>query len=347
MTRNLRRPKGVEATCRVACDGPHTELARSLEELVASEDGSEFRGVTASDHEGLVRQLNGIRDVVLLAPLDGPEVDGTTVGGVDLLGAKRMLDALSEISTLEQLIVVSSAMVYGAREDNPEALDESAPLRADHGVSFAADKATLEHLVRSWHGRNSAVRLVILRPTLTVSADLSAVNWLERSLWFTAGTRVGDAAPPRQFLHRIDLARAIEHCRRSRLSGVFNVAPDGALSAAEQLELVGRVAEVRMSEPAAEQMAKVRWRFNLTSTPPEILPYTRSSWVVSNAALRATGWEPMYTNAEAFVVGHRESWWSSLSARRRQEISLGATVVGVAGVAVSVAAGVARWMRSR
>ena len=42
-----------------------------------------------------------------------------------------------------------------------------------------------------------------------------------------AGMRAGDNDPPMQFLHLDDLASAVEHVRRGRLSGAFNVAPDG------------------------------------------------------------------------------------------------------------------------
>ncbi len=51
--------------------------------------------------------------------------------------------------------------------------------------------------------------------------------------------------------------------------------------------------------------------------------------------LRATGWEPRFESAEVFVIGHHESWWSKLSARRRQDLSL----VGLAVLAAAASGG--------
>jgi hypothetical protein len=92
-------------------------------------------------------------------------------------------------------------------------------------------------------------------------------------------------------------------------------------------------------------VAAARWRGRLTSTPPEIVPYTMHPWVVANDRLRATGWEPTATNDEAFVLGNREGWWSSLNARRRQDIALGALVAGFGGLAGGAVAVVRRSRR--
>jgi hypothetical protein len=54
--------------------------------------------------------------------------------------------------------------------------------------------------------------------------------------------------------------------------------------------------------------------------------------VVANDRLRAEGWVPAHTNEEALVAGTPASPWSNVSPQRRQELALGAAVVGIAGI---------------
>lgn len=285
----------------------------------------------------------GGSDVVLLASGTGTETDGSTLGSVDVDAALTVLDRVGE--RLRHVTVVSSAMAYGAWPDNPVPLTEDAPLRPNPGSQFAIDKAELERRIADRLAERPGVTVSVLRPALTVWSDPDAVQWMERSIWHAASALHGDRDPARQFLHLDDLASAIDHCRRLRLDGVFNVAPPGWVPASRQIELAGGSGSIRIPEFAAEPVAAARWRFQLTSTPPEVLPYAMESWVVSSGRLIATGWQPEYDNEEAFVSGHRESWWSSLSARRRQDLSLGATVAAVVGVAATSVIGLRRLMR--
>lgn len=290
------------------------------------------------------RVATGGTDVVLLAAGSGAETDGSTLGGVDVDAAIALLDRVGD--QLRHVTVVSSAMAYGAWPDNPVPLTEDAPLRPNPGSEFAIDKAELERRVQARVAERAGVSISVLRPALTVWSDPDAVQWMERSIWHAASALHGDRDPARQFLHLDDLASAIDHCRRLRLDGVFNVAPKGWVPASRQIELAGGSTSLRIPEFAAEPIAAARWRFQLASTPPEVLPYAMESWVVSSGRLMATGWRPEYDNEEAFVTGHRESWWSSLSARRRQDISLGATVAALVGVVGASAVSIGRLMRN-
>ena len=313
------------------------DLARTDPEVVAVVDSFDE---LASTSAAIIEPV----DVILLAPTTGPDRDGSTVGGVDLPGARRLLDRLVGVQ-VRSVVVLSSAMVYGAWSDNAVPLSEDAVLRPNPVCRFASDKAELERSAVEWAaGRDDvgpgAVRVARMRPSLTLSHEPGSVDWMESSLWHTPTARHGDADPPGQFLHIDDLVRAIEHARRHHLEGAFNVAPDGWITSDRQLELTGRVRRVRVPSALAGRVASLRWRFRLTSTPPEIVPYLLHPWVVANDRLRATGWSATWSNDEVFVAANRPGWWSSLTARRRQDIALGALVavaVGLGGVIAAVA----------
>lgn len=312
----------------VVVNGAQTDLGRRVCRLARSEDHVRVVGIERDDSRSAAKAVATCDSLIVLAPVAAPERDGSSVGGVDLEMAARLLSMASG-GSVRHVIVLSSAMVYGAWPDNPVPMTEDQPVHPNPGASFACDKAALEELVGQWATTRSEVGVAILRPTLIVSPEPEAVQWMGRSLWRTATARFGDQDPPRQFLHLDDLALAIDHARREQLRGVYNVAPDGWLAVTPQIELTGKSSSVRVPEGIAEGVAETGWRLQLTSTPPDVLPFTMYPWVVSNDRLRATGWEPTHSNEEAFIAGHRERWWSSLSARRRQEFSLAVMVAGL------------------
>ncbi|MEL7156232.1 MAG: hypothetical protein AAFN30_06500, partial [Actinomycetota bacterium] len=145
---------------------------------------------------------------------------------------------------------------------------------------------------------------------------------------------------PLQFLHHDDLAAAVALVARRRERGVFNVAPDHWIEPEEFRHLL---AEVELPRPAPLHAVAGRLAPVLGSaTAPDLLPYVNHPWVVANDRLEAIGWEPTFTNEEAFVVGTPTPPWRELLVRRRQEMALGAA--GVTAAAALAGAGLAaRW----
>lgn len=309
----------------VAIDGAGTDLGRRIAALAATDDGVRVVG-PRSPHD-----LVDGDHLVVLAPGDGPETDGTTVGGIGLEAARRLL----RHTTADQVVVLSSAMVHGARPGAPIPLTEDDPVRPVAGCTFAVAKAELEREAADLRARRPGTRVAVLRPPICVAGGRQR-DWLERSDWHAHRSRHRGTERVVQFLHVEDLARAVEFCRRRGLDGVYEVAPDGWLTEEEQLELVGAGRPPRLEPEVGRRWSRLRWSVGSASTPPDLFPYTQHSWVVSNARLRAEGWTPVHTNEEAFVLGHRPGWWSSLTPDRRQAVSLG---VGL-GVVAAVVAGV-------
>lgn len=339
---------------RRVVDLVHSDPA--VDELIAVErvaPADSPMGVRVTTPVGLhgpetIAGLRGPIDVVMLASSEGPDRDGSTMRGVDLPTASALLDALGSIE-VRRLVVLSSAMVYGAWPDNPVPLTEEAILRPNPGCRYAAHKAELERLAFEWaeaRPASSPVEVSVLRPAVTVHSDPDAVDWMERSLWHTPTARSGDADPLAQFLHLDDLARAIEHARRFGPSGPLNVAPDGWITTERQVELTGRTNRPRVPAAVAGRVARMRWRWRSTSTPPDIVSYTVHPWVVANDRLRSSGWTPTYSNDEAFIVANREGWWASLNARRRQDVALGVLAGATVALGFGVA-GVVRLVRQR
>ncbi len=245
-----------------------------------------------------------------------------------LAATRRVLDAVADAG-VDRLVLVTSALVYGALPSKPVPLTDEAPLRPNPGFEPAVALGEVERLASDWKDAHPSAALVVLRPAPVV-ADES--GWLAPMLAAARAVPVADDVPPAQFLHLDDLVDAVTVAVTSGIEGTCNVAPEGWLAGAEVGALDGRPS-VRLPGRIAERIARWRWRAGMSPTPPGLLPWTVHPWVVASDRLRAAGWVPSHSNAEAFVAGHPPAPWATVSPKRRQEISLAVSVAGIAAAA--------------
>lgn len=260
------------------------------------------------------------------------------------VSSERLRRLLAGAPSLRHVTLVSSASVYGAWPNHPTPISEDVGVRPNAETSFAVRHADAERTVLEWadeRGAGSGVSrtAAILRPAPVVSSGVGGP--IGEAMLATAPIRTGSDDPPVQFLHLDDLASAVVLATERSLSGVFNVAPDGWLSPAELRALLGARPKVRLPLPLPERLDRFVARRVGHSAPEGLLPYTRYSWVVANDRLRAAGWTPRYTSAQAFVIADVGMPWDDLNARQRQY----ATLAG-AGAALAVGGwAVTAWLR--
>ncbi len=253
--------------------------------------------------------------------------------------------AVADLMSADQIVFVSSALVYGAAPNNPKPLTEDAVLRPDVEFVFARQLASAEELVDQWRRARAGRITSVLRPALSLAENES--SRLASALVSGLGQRVAEADPPSQFLHLDDLASAIVLALSERLDGVFNVAPDGWVPGERVRALSGERPRFPMPDRLSEVVASLRWRFQRGPLPPGLRPYTREPWIVSNGRLRAAGWEPTVTNEQAYVEATEAPWWTMVSPKRRQELTLGVSVVAALMGGAAFAWIGRRWWRRR
>ena len=258
----------------------------------------------------------------------------------NLIGLLQLADE-AEVS---QLIVVSSAMVYGAWPNNSVPISEDAPVRPNPESAFAVHQADAERTALEWADIDPNRRVTILRPTAVASPN--ATGLIGEALLAAAPIRTRRDEPPQQFVHLDDLATAVATVAQLDYSGVFNVAPDGWLTAKEVRELVGARPIIRLPVPLPGRLDRYVARRVGHQAPTGLLPYTRYPWVVANDRLRSTGWVPRYGNDQVFVAADAGMPWDSMNAKQRQNVSLALGATSIIGLLCAVAAWLRRITRS-
>jgi nucleoside-diphosphate-sugar epimerase len=245
---------------------------------------------------------------------------------------------------VRRVVLVTSAMVYGARADNPVPLLDGAPLRAVPEASAVGDLLEVERIAAKARRTHRGLAVTVLRPAVVLGAGdrepLAALLGAPRLL------RIRGATGHWQFCHAADLAAAIELAALGELDGEANVGSDGWLDAAELEHVSGRRG-VELPERVAVGTAERLHRLGLTPAPPSELAYLVHPWVVDTARLRAAGWRPRYTNADA-VRAHLADLAEREGARpARLDARTASAAAGAAVALVGTAALVRRARRRR
>ncbi len=325
---------------RVYVRGVRGGLGWRVADLLAAAEGIEV--VVASGDapaEAVIGRFDAIVDVGLADhDLLGRRGESVTAGAQELLADAHTLRA-------DHMVVVSSAMVYGAIANNPVPLTEEAVLRPDPSFVYARQLAAAEAAVEAWRVASPARRVAMLRPAVPIAAD--GTSSLARALTAGFGQRFGEADPGAQFVHHDDVASAVSLAVERRLDGVFNVAPDGSIPGDRVRALSGRRWRLPLPDRAADVIGALQWRFQRGPIPPGLRSYTREPWVVANDKLRAQGWRPSVTNEQAYVEGTEAKWWTMVTPKRRQEIALGAMIAVLTVGAVVGVVTARRWWRRR
>jgi nucleoside-diphosphate-sugar epimerase len=242
-------------------------------------------------------------------------------------------------ASVKRVVVVTSAMVYGAQPDNAVPLPDDAPLRATPDGALISDLLEIEALCARSRRSHPGTTVVVVRPAALAGPGIDTV--LTRHFEAPRLLVVRGSTPAWQFCHVDDLASALQMVVLDGLEGPLTVGSEGWLSRSEVEALSGR-ASIELPASFAFGTAERLHRIGVTPAPASELHYVTHPWVVSSQRLLAAGWRPAYDNAMALealldeVAGRHAV--ASRRIGRRETATLGAAgaTVAVLGTAAVV-----------
>ncbi|PLW71081.1 NAD-dependent dehydratase, partial [Streptomyces sp. DJ] len=289
----------------------------------------------------IAERLRGVDVVVHLAVDFGLEGDPAARTAYNVRGTQTVLTAAAAAG-VRRVVLVTSAMVYGALPDNDVPLAEDAPLRATEDAALVGDLLEIERLGRRAPRAHPGLNVTVLRPAALVGGvDTVLTRHFESPrLLVVAGSR-----PCWQFCHVDDLVSALEFAVLEKVDGELAVGCDGWLEQEEVEELSG-IRRMELPASIALGAASRLHRLGLTPSPAADLAYTMHPWVVSGNRLHEAGWRPKWTNEEVLAELLEEVSGNRTVVGRR----LGrkdATTLGAAGATVALVGTAALVRRAR
>jgi nucleoside-diphosphate-sugar epimerase len=291
----------------------------------------------------LAGRLAGV-DVVVHTDLDlTPDSDQRSRRAFNVRGAQTVLTAAAA-GRVGRVVLVTSAMVYGARPDNPVPLEETAPLGADPDGSVVGDLLEIEHLAQRSPQANPGMDITVVRPAALVGEGVDTL--ITRHFEAPRLLAVKGCAPRWQFCHIDDLVSALELAAAGEVTGKFAVGCDGWLDQEQVEELSGLR---RIELPAGLTFGTVQRLHRAGITPALVtdLHFVVYPWVVDCVTLREAGWKPAFDNETALqVLLEQRGGHHAVAGRRLDKKDATITAAG-ATVAVIGTAAIVREVRRR
>ena len=360
--RSVRRTRDEEPNRSdlpvVAVTGAAHDLGLALTARLAQSERFS-RVIAIDDHRGdltgVIWRVVDIRDPALAGRLTGIDVivhtDLDLAAGSDpkarraynVRGAQTVLTAAAA-GGVGRVVLITSAMVYGAKPDNPVPIIESAPLGADPDGSVVGDFMEIEQLAERSPRTNPGMSITVVRPAALVGEGIDTL--ITRHFEAPRLLAVKGCAPRWQFCHVNDLLSAIELAAAGEVKGAFAAGSDGWLEQGQVEELSGLR---RIELPAGVTFATAQrlHRAGITPAPVSDLHYVVYPWVVDCQALREVGWHPTVTNAQALqVLLEQRAGHHAVAGRRLAKKDATITAAG-ATVAVIGTAAIVRQVRKR
>ena len=173
---------------------------------------------------------------------------------------------------------------------------EDFPLgKGDSSSYYANSKAAAERILTEVI-TPTGTTLTILRPTFIMGPrNTSTVEGLREFTFKPLGHRHARV----QYVHEEDVATAFTQAALSDMPEAYNVVPDDHLPFSEVQKIVGVKPTATIPVWLARLMMYFNWKYSGSQLHPSWLDLMFVDYTASNAKLKATGWKPNYTTAEA------------------------------------------------
>lgn len=218
---------------------------------------------------------------------------------MNVLGTMQLLAACQRSDSVRNLIVRSTAAVYGSSSRDPAIFTEETPARSVPSSGPARDAIDIEAYVRGFGRRRPDVRVAV--PRFADIIGPTVVTPLTRYFALSPFVPMVLGRDARiQLVHESDAVGLMEHLALKDFSGVVNVAGDGVLTLAQAIHRAGRLP---LSVPAFTLggISRVMRTARLGGFSPRQVESLTTGRVLDTARLvERAGFQPHFTTVEAF-----------------------------------------------
>jgi nucleoside-diphosphate-sugar epimerase len=243
----------------------------------------------------LANRLAGIDTLVHLATDRASTTAVADRRAVNVRGTEVLLDA-AVAAGVRRVVLLTSAMVYGAFPANPVPLEEDSPPLVEPTDGLVGDWIAMERAAERRTTADPPLEVTVVRPASLVGPVSDAL--LPGLFEAVRLLGIRDARCHWQFCHVDDLLDALVAAATGKVSGAVTVGCEGWLSRAE-VEEIASMRSVVLPSSVAFATAERLHRVGALASPSSDLHYLVYPWVVGSQQLRATGWQPRWTNEAA------------------------------------------------
>lgn len=238
-------------------------------------------------------QVDAVIHTFLL--VDSSFASTRTLHEVNVIGTMNLLAACGDAtSSVRQLVMKSSGLVYGSTERDPNTFSEETPRARPPRTDIERSLIEAEALVVDFAEENPQTAVSVLRCANVLGPDI--VTSIGKNLSRPLCPVIFGFDPLVQFVEEGDVVRALEFATREHLAGTFNVAGDGRLAWSEVVSLCGsRRLPLPPILPSLPIAALVR--LGVYGFPPELEALLRYGRGLETARLQAAGFEYCFTSA--------------------------------------------------
>jgi UDP-glucose 4-epimerase len=292
----LERDPGVDVIIGLDTSEPQIELERT-EYVRTDENYSILARIVQAARIDTIAHMFLIVDSTSTAP--------RTIHEINVIGTMNLFAAASAPgSTVRDVVVKSSAYVYGAAKEDPTWFTEETPRSHPPRTRIERTLESVEGYVRDFAEDNPHVNVTLLRFSNVLGPDL--VTPITRALELPFVPSLWGYDPRFQFVHEEDVVRSILFVLDRRLPGIFNVAGDGLLPWSEVAAICNK--RTFPITPVGTGIFTLPLRSIGVDLPDELIDLLRYGRGIDNRRLKRAGFVYDFTSAgavEAFVEALR------------------------------------------
>jgi UDP-glucose 4-epimerase len=229
--------------------------------------------------------------------VDPTQMSTRAMHEINVIGTMNLFAAASAAaSTVRNVIVKSSTMIYGCAPEDPVWFNEDTPRSRPSRAPIERSLEAVEGYVRDFADDNPHVNVALLRFSNVIGSELETP--LTRLLKLPLVPSIFGFDARFQFVHEHDVIRSILFAFDHDLPGVFNVAGDGLLPWSEVAALCGK-RTIALPPIGTGFVTRPFRQLGLVDLPEEYEGLLKFGRGVDNHRLKEFGFRYEHTSAEA------------------------------------------------